>query len=131
MNNDCSNICPGVVRFEVLIVVTMNTAASLECDVVYSGRNLLTFGKTSSFHHKGRIIKMEAFLLEIFNFLPANMASHPRRQVFFLVAALPSLCFHYCIIITVTTFCVAINLLLSPRSVLPLIYHCHHVLCCH
>lgn len=83
MNNYCSNICPGGVRFEVLMVVTMKTAPFLECDAMSSGRNLLTFGRTSSFHHKDRIIKMEAFLLEIYKFLLTNMALHPRRQVSF------------------------------------------------
>lgn len=59
MNNYCSNICPGGVRFEVLRVVTLKITPFLECDALLFGRNLLTFGRTSSFHHKGRIIKME------------------------------------------------------------------------
>ena len=84
MNNYCSNFCPSGIRFEVLLVVTMKIAPFLECDAMLSGRNLLTFGRTSSFfHHKGRIIKMEAFLLEVYKFLPANMALHPRRQASF------------------------------------------------
>jgi hypothetical protein len=83
MINYSGNICPGGVRFEVLMVVTVTIAPFLECDAMLSGRNLLTFGRTGSSLHKGRIIKMEAFLLEIYKFLPANMALHPRRQASF------------------------------------------------
>ena len=106
MNNYCSNICPGVGRFEVLMVVTMKIAAFLECDAMLSGRNLLTFGRTSPFHRNGRIINMEAFLLEIYKFLPPNMALHPTKQVSFFSSS-PSI------------------------TVLSLLYHHrHHFLCC-
>jgi hypothetical protein len=107
MNNYCSNICPGGVRFEVLMVVTMKIAPFLECNAMLSGRNVLTFGRTSSFHYKGRIIKMEAFLLEMYKFLPANMALHPRRQASFFSSS-PS-----------------ITILSLPY------HHRHHSLCCH
>lgn len=59
---------------------------------------------------------MEAFLLEIYKFQLANMALHPRGQVLLVVAVLPSLCCHYCII-TVTTHCVVITHIITSTVV--------------